>query len=563
VQNSFGDVINLGAGASLTAIGGGADTINASANNFLDVSTTPVESSYIPPNIDTLNVSDDQNITLGNDTAADVEGSGNTITLDGQDSLTASGDTINALSAPGTNDEITGAGDAITASNDNLTIINLDGASDVVTGDNNTIFSDYSTIGLNGSDETVWGDSDAITLGAGEDISIGGTGDTITASGDQITFNADDSNIVVNGNEDTFISSGVNDQITDDRADGTSVLYDWDGSGEETDTVYSGADGSGEIIGGYGYTGDGPGSDLPGSYGGGYGAGDDGGGYGFVGHTFVTTTVGANIGSIAQYDRNHGNLSAAAAAETALQQAESVAAFAQTSGSGSAVFEGAKFDQQVITWSLADSQGTQAAPFSGYMDSADEAIVQNAFNTWSAAMPGVTFEEVSDSAQSDIRLGFGDFNTASTGVAGYTSYQSTKGEMAPGAIVRVEDPTENALMTGADGQQTYAGTDATLSQVLLHEIGHALGLADNTDQSSVMNYQLTASNKTLNNTDLTGIGSLYGGGASTVSVGSSGVSQLIQAMSTFNADAGVADTALLPAALSTNSITLAASAHAA
>ncbi|MEB0298930.1 matrixin family metalloprotease, partial [Pseudomonas sp. 10S4] len=288
--------------------------------------------------------------------------------------------------------------------------------------------------------------------------------------------------------------------------------------------------------------------------------GDDG----FAGsQSTVSAALSSNIGSIAEYELSQGNLAAAAAAEKGFQQAVEVANSTPTAGTGTAVLDGAKFDQQVITWSLANTQGTQAAQFSSYMGSADESVVQAAFDTWASATPGLTFEEVSDSAQSDIRVGFGDFNTATTAVIGYTSYQANGSQIAPDAIVRVEDSAQDALTTGADGQQTYAGTDATLSQVLLHEIGHALGLGDNADQNSVMNYQLTSSNQTLDSTDLVGIGSLYGSGATTSPVGSSGVSQLIQAMSTFNADAGVADTALLPATLLTSNITLVASSRAA
>ena len=41
--------------------------------------------------------------------------------------------------------------------------------------------------------------------------------------------------------------------------------------------------------------------------------------------------------------------------------------------------------------------------------------------------------------------------------------------------------------------------------MLMHEIGHALGLADNADPNSVMYYQSTgASNSTLNATDIAG-----------------------------------------------------------
>ena len=75
------------------------------------------------------------------------------------------------------------------------------------------------------------------------------------------------------------------------------------------------------------------------------------------------------------------------------------------------VFEGASWSRgSAITWSIANRPGTADSPFSGYMGSQYEPFVQQAFRTWAAAS-GLTFEEVADSNQADIRLGWGDFNT--------------------------------------------------------------------------------------------------------------------------------------------------------
>ena len=74
----------------------------------------------------------------------------------------------------------------------------------------------------------------------------------------------------------------------------------------------------------------------------------------------------------------------------------------------------------------------------------------------------------------------------------------------------MEDPTETALVNDPHGQPAYAGTGATLYQVALHEIGHALGLGDNSDPNSVMYYSLGANNRTLNGTDIAAIHAAYG-----------------------------------------------------
>jgi predicted Zn-dependent protease len=224
------------------------------------------------------------------------------------------------------------------------------------------------------------------------------------------------------------------------------------------------------------------------------------------------------------------------------------AALASGTGTNSAVFEGAKWDSQVITWSIADNPGTTSAPFSNYMSNAYETAIQNAFNVWSAAT-GLTFEEVPDSPQSDIRIGWGEFNTASSDLVGYTSYQSNSGQFSPGVIIRLEDPTQDVLVTGADGQLTYAGTQTELSQVLLHEIGHALGLGDNTDPNSVMCYALGTNNRGLDSVDLAGIQTLYGSdpkGSPASNPVNTGLDQLIQAMATFNTDEGAPVTSLTP-----------------
>ncbi len=233
---------------------------------------------------------------------------------------------------------------------------------------------------------------------------------------------------------------------------------------------------------------------------------------GFAGNTtMLLSGSNDNFAAITAQAVNPDDAVALAAARKGLQQAYAMAVSNETD-SGSAAVAGARWEGSVITWSLADSVAPYAMQFSNYMDRRYEAAVQDAFVAWSAAMPGITFMEVDDTAQPDIRLGFGRFDTAASGIIGYTGYQVQDGRIAAGAVVRVEDPSENALVAGAEGGQTYAGTSATLSQVLQHEIGHALGLEDNADRSSVMYYALGEANRTLDATDVANIGALYGTG---------------------------------------------------
>jgi predicted Zn-dependent protease len=182
---------------------------------------------------------------------------------------------------------------------------------------------------------------------------------------------------------------------------------------------------------------------------------------------------------------------------------------------------------------MADLPGNAAAPFSGYMDSSQyTSEIKAAFAAWSA-VTGLEFQEVADSSQTDIRLGWGDLNTQTTGAVGCTTYMQSGGVMQSGTVIELEDPSQDALVSGADGL-TYTGTQATLEQVLQHEIGHALGLAENADPNSIMNYDLTATNRTLDATDVNAIQALYGSPSeSGASTSSPQLQALIQAMAAY------------------------------
>jgi hypothetical protein len=171
------------------------------------------------------------------------------------------------------------------------------------------------------------------------------------------------------------------------------------------------------------------------------------------------------------------------------------------------VFEGALCTGKLVTFSFVSPDGSGA--FSNALDIAEQAVAEQAIEAWASAS-GLNFAEVSDGSQADIRIGLGTFNTGTSGVLGYTSYQTNAGAFQPGTIIRMEDPNETALTTDANGQLAYAGTGAEFYQVALHEIGHALGLADNADPNSVMYYASSTANQSLDATDIAEITALYG-----------------------------------------------------
>lgn len=253
--------------------------------------------------------------------------------------------------------------------------------------------------------------------------------------------------------------------------------------------VGSGAGGDyGDGSGGDGSGGDGSGGDGSGS-GGGYGDGGyDDGGYQF---TRATKLKGVDIGAIARLDKALGESGAAAAAERAHKQAIELASGHDPHRTASQLENGKwalpQTGAKIVTWSLATLAGPKAAPFSSYMGSHYATEVKKAFTAWAKAT-GITFKEVADGASADIRVGFGNFDTAKSGVAGYTSFRDKNGAIQAGAVIRVEDPSQDPLVHGASGGLHYSKSGINLQQLLEHEIGHAIGFANNADPNSIMYY---------------------------------------------------------------------------
>jgi hypothetical protein len=164
---------------------------------------------------------------------------------------------------------------------------------------------------------------------------------------------------------------------------------------------------------------------------------------------------------------------------------------------------GYKWDHKTITWSLGDT----ADGFSGKFDSGAEAAAKAAFDDWAKAS-GLKFVEVNDHSKADISLGWNQLDTANTGVVGVTNAKTSSGVYTEGTKINVEDPTETNF-TSVNGRSVYSGTDVTLQQVLLHEIGHALGLATTGNEDSIESYYLDSKNQSISANDAIAIQSLY------------------------------------------------------
>jgi predicted Zn-dependent protease len=164
---------------------------------------------------------------------------------------------------------------------------------------------------------------------------------------------------------------------------------------------------------------------------------------------------------------------------------------------------GSKWDHQTITWSL----GGAADGFARKFDSNAEATTQAAFEDWAKAS-GLTFVEVSDPSKADISIGWNQLDTADTGVIGVTNANSSSGIYKSGTKINIEDPNQIGFESNA-GRTVYDGTDVSLRQVLLHEIGHALGLATTGNEDSIESYYLGSKNQTISANDTIAIQSLY------------------------------------------------------
>ncbi|WP_082163191.1 beta strand repeat-containing protein [Caballeronia mineralivorans] len=573
--NGSNDGIGESAGDAVGVYGGG-NTIDTTSDALTVLGDTNGA-------FDTVNGSGDQ---LGQATA---DGQGSGIILNGNTQADINGSNDGIGESAGDAVGVYGGGNTIDTTSDALTVLgDTNGSFDTVNGSGDqlgqaTADGQGSGIVLNGNTQAnVNGSNDGISESVGDSMGAYGGGNTIDTTAGALTYvsSTDGDADTINASGDTLSGTTANGQGAGISV-GTDAQADIDGSNDQT----SGGDGSSVTAFGSddslngqqitsGTTGDiadnGAFSDSSGSDDSGgsdSGGGDSGGGYygyyGFAGNqTVVQAALGSDIGSIAQYDLSIGNQAGATAAEVALHQAQEMADATPTSGTGTSVDSNNKWAGEVVTWSLASDVGSQY-----------DAEVQNAFATWAAAS-GITFEEVTGSSQSDIQIAFSDLNTSTTGVVGYTDYQVSNGQISD-AVIQLEDPSQDALVSGADGQQTYAGTDATLSQVLLHEIGHALGLADNSDQDSIMYYELTSSNQTLDSTDVAGIQSLYGSTSSAVQSSTAGTTtsavagqisvdhqlgQLIAGMASFNPQAA-GNTSLTQDDHAHHHTALAASAH--
>lgn len=125
-------------------------------------------------------------------------------------------------------------------------------------------------------------------------------------------------------------------------------------------------------------------------------------------------------------------------------------------------------------------------------------------------MSNLRFLQSEDSPAVDIRIGWAEVSGSEIGETVF-SYPDTAGQplvFHPGTVLKLEDPATTPVGTALG--DIYQGTAATLYQITLHELGHALGLAHSTDPADVMYPALGPADTDLSPADIAGIQFLYG-----------------------------------------------------
>ena len=143
-------------------------------------------------------------------------------------------------------------------------------------------------------------------------------------------------------------------------------------------------------------------------------------------------------------------------------------------------------------------------------------LLQAAEDTWEL-YANIKFINVPDAPSigqsADIRVGMASLWEPTTRTIGTTlrNYNPINDKFLPDKLVRIEDPTGLPVTRLPNGDYRYNGSEATVFQDLLHELGHALGLAHNlNDPTSIMSSLAGSNNPLPDAQDIAGIQAIYG-----------------------------------------------------
>ncbi len=168
-----------------------------------------------------------------------------------------------------------------------------------------------------------------------------------------------------------------------------------------------------------------------------------------------------------------------------------------------------------VTWSFATTDYGRDASwrFSDVMDEAFAVLlVQQALAEWAAAS-GLHFTQVADAPNlagaAEMRIGWASFGADEPTIGLTVSRHDRQMRLQPGVLVQIEDPAERPLEAEPDGTLVYDGTAGSVYAVILHEIGHALGLGHLSDPDALMFYAAGRGNRDLSGEDVAAIRALY------------------------------------------------------
>ena len=172
--------------------------------------------------------------------------------------------------------------------------------------------------------------------------------------------------------------------------------------------------------------------------------------------------------------------------------------------------EGPRWSSNTISWSLgvANYSGQVAQFGNSISDPAYVTDIRDAFRRWSD-VANLTFVEVADSANVDIRFGYTSFD-GGYGLLGRADYRYTDSSngsfFQSGTTIRFD----TAESYSTSGGELRLGNGVTFQSVALHEIGHALGLDHYTGSPAIMAPLSTSAVTDLTASDIDGIRAIYG-----------------------------------------------------
>jgi hypothetical protein len=157
-----------------------------------------------------------------------------------------------------------------------------------------------------------------------------------------------------------------------------------------------------------------------------------------------------------------------------------------------------------VDWSFATSNfaGT-LTQFDSFLTGMFQTEVAEAFARWES-VASVDFQQVSDSATTDIRLGLNHIDGPNNIVGQEQSSFSVGSEIASVISFDMDEGWHlvNGVLVSSGGASFY--------DVALHEIGHALGLDHYNISPAIMNAVLNPSVTDLTQSDIDGVQALYG-----------------------------------------------------